>query len=241
MGRLRFVAILLAACLPVAADGKTKPKKKPKPKPKQEEVADAEPGVTRLGIASTGKGGLPSGASIVAGAWAVDADRKVLMAAPEPLLDAWLEFGPEIREKDATIEASGQAPGKGRLQSRLGVGLYGKNGFQLRYVPARQEVELVRRGAVLLRKPADAGTGKLHLELSATAERNHWIVSGRFWPNGEERPEKALLEYKIFASELEFPLAGRSVLFATPFSGEAVLFDSAMVALEGATDVAVKP
>ncbi len=184
----------------------------------------------RLDIANSAGGSVPGGATVVSGKWSVDAGAKKLKVAPEPLLDAWLEFGPEIRERGATLVAVGRAPGGGRLQSRFGVGLYGRNGFQLRLVAARQEVELVRRGAVLLRKPFAIDPEELcHLELSVRGERGHWIVSGRVWTKEGQRPEAPLFEYKIFGVELQFPLAGRSVLVATPFSGEPVAYAEATV------------
>lgn len=183
-----------------------------------------------LDLANSKDGAYPGGATPVKGKWTVDAGAKKLNVVPEPLLDSWLEFGPEIREKGATIVASGRAPGEGRLKSRFGVGLYGKNGFQLRLVPATQEIELVRRGAVLLKKPFAVTAKELcHLELSVKAGRNHWLVSGRAWKEEEKRPAEKGFEYKIFAEELLVPLAGRSVLVATPFSGEPVSFASAKV------------
>lgn len=205
-----------------AADENDKGKAKEPPAPPRE--------LAKLDIANSKEGSIPGGASVVKGSWSVDAGAKKLLAAPEPLLDAWLEFGPEIREKGATITASGRAPGGDRLQSRFGVGLYGKNGFQLRLVPVRQEIELVRRGEVLLRRPFPHDPAEMQqIELSVSPERQHWIVSGRVWKDGAERPEQSLFDHKIFAVELLFPLAGRSVLFATPFSGEPVVFASAVV------------
>lgn len=188
-----------------------------------------------LGAGDGASGGtLPVGADAIAGRWSRKASDQSLEAAPEPLLDAWLEFGPEIRERGASIVASACAPGGGRLRSRFGVGLYGKNGFQLRLAPARQAVELVRRGAVLLHRPLAHDPGQVrHLELSVAGERVNWIVSGRSWEGEEERPEEALFELRILGAELEVPLAGRSVLFATPFSGEPVSFRSAAVYREG--------
>jgi hypothetical protein len=186
--------------------------------------------LARLEIASGRDASIPEGATVVKGSWSVDGKVKKLLSTPEPLVDAWLEFGPEVREKGATIMASGRAPGGDRLRSRFGVGLYGKNGFQLRLVPVRQEVELVRRGEVLVRRPFPHDPSEMQqLELSVRPERQHWIVSGRAWKDGGERPDPPLLEYKAFRVELLFPLAGRSVLFATPFSGEPVAFASAVV------------
>jgi len=183
-----------------------------------------------LDIANSKDGDYPGGATPLSGKWTVDAGAKKLKVAPEPLLDCWLEFGPEIREKGATIVASGRAQGKGRLKSRFGAGLYGKNGFQLRFAPATQEIELVRRSVVLLKEPFPVTQEDLcHLELSVRPERNHWLVSGRVWKGEEKRPDEKAFEYKIFAEELLFPLAGRPTLFATPFSGEPVSFASARV------------
>jgi len=183
-----------------------------------------------LDIANSADGAFPGGVTPLSGKWTVDDGAKKLNAAPEPLVDSWLEFGPEIREKAATIVASGRASGKGRLKSRFGAGLYGKNGFQLRFVPATQEIELVRLSVVLLKKPFPVTPEDLcHLELSVRPERNHWLVSGRVWKGEEKRPDEKAFEYKIFAEELLFPLAGRPTLFATPFSGEPVSFASARV------------
>ncbi len=213
---------------PLAAQSRRRRKARSKPSPKPAPAPPLEEGVAaKLDFAT---GSLPGGATPVAGQWVVDAGAKRLKALPEPILDAWLEFGPEIREKGATLVATGLAPGGGRLKSRIGAGLYGKNGFQIRLVPARQEVELVRRGEVLLRKPFEIDPEKLHsMELSVAGERQHWIVSGRVWTEEGQRPDQTLFDHKVFAAELEFPLAGRSVLFATPFSGEPVAFASAVV------------
>lgn len=183
----------------------------------------------RLDLKHSDEGSVPGGATVVAGRWSVDAEKK-LAAAPEPILDNWLEFGPEIREKAATILASGNCPGDGTLRSRIGVGLYGKNGVQLRFVAGRQELELVRRGEVLARAPFSAKEDdRIHLELSAVTERSHWTFSGRAWVEGNDRPAEALFAHKLFATELLFPMAGRAVLVATPFSGEAVAYHDATV------------
>ncbi|MEQ1839956.1 MAG: hypothetical protein ABL994_06090 [Verrucomicrobiales bacterium] len=220
-GVLVFSVVVLITCVIQAAE---KPKEPEVPKPPVNIPAAI------LDIANSKDGDYPGESTPVAGKWTVDAGAKKLNVATEPLLDSWLEFGPEIREKAVTIVATGGSPGEGRLKSRFGVGLYGKNGFQLRAVPARQEIELVRRGAVLLKKPFELNSEDLYsLELSVIGERSHWIVSGRIWKEDSARPAETMFQYKIFADELLVPLAGRSVLVATPFSGEPVSFSSAKV------------
>lgn len=227
----RWRAFFIAAFLLVSETGA---KEEAKTTPAAKETAPAAPRVAIpaaiLSFATSKEGGGPEGTRPLLGKWTVDPGLEAVQVAPDPLLDSWLEFGPEIREKGATIVASGKAPGQGRLKSRFGAGLYGKNGFQLRFVPATQEIELVRRSVVLLKKPFPATAGELcSLELSVQPERNHWLVSGRAWKGEENRPDEKAFEYKIFAEELLFPLAGRATLFATPFSGDPVSFSSAKV------------
>ncbi len=183
-----------------------------------------------LDIANTEDGAYPGGATPKRGTWKVDEDAVKIRVSPEPLERAWLEFGPEIREKGATIVAEGRVPGESRIQSRFGAGLYGENGFQIEAVPAKGEVELIRRGAVLTKSKFPLDVEKMYtLELSVLSEGDNWRIMGRIWDDESERPEKELFSYKIFAVELLFPLAGRPVLTATPFSGEAAMFASAKV------------
>ena len=83
---------------------------------------------------------------------------------------------------------------------------------------------------MLLKKPCELNSTDLYsLELSVIEERNHWIVSGRIWKADADRPKEAMFQQKVFAEELIFPLAGRPVLVATPFSGEPVSFAAAKV------------
>ncbi len=218
----RCVGVLFSLGIIVNASAEKKAGESEGVKPSLNSVA------ATLDIKNSGNGGYPGGSTPIKGKWYVDSGSNRLSVAPEPLLDNWLEFGPEIREKGATIVVAGEAPGGGRLMSRFGAGLYGKNGFQLRVVPIRREVELVRRGEVLVRKSFDVTEdAPCVLELSVIGERSHWIISGRVWRTDAKRPEKALIEHKMFAEELLFPLAGRPVLFATPFSGEPVSFTEA--------------
>ncbi|MEX2578972.1 MAG: hypothetical protein WD342_07935 [Verrucomicrobiales bacterium] len=187
-----------------------------------------------LDIANTEDGSHPGGATPRKGVWKVDQEAEELRLAPEPLSRGWLEFGPEIREKGATIVVTARGPGKGRLQSRFGAGLHGENGFQIEAVPVNDEVELVRRGAVLTREPFELDADATYdIELSVVEDGGNWLVSGRIRETEAERPEEPLFEYKAFADELLFPLAGRAALVATPFSGEPVAYAAASV-YEGA-------
>jgi hypothetical protein len=201
---------------------------------KSTKEADAPGPLAKLVPKSSTEGTEPADGTIQKGGWTIAGSPARIQMKPLPLCEGWFAFGTEIREKGATIRSRGQAPDKPRIQSRIGVGLYGKNGFQLRLVPARQEVELVRRGAVLAKKalPLDAAL-TYEMELSVAAEGTAWVITGRVWEEGGERPVDELIRHKIWNDELLFPLAGQAALVATPFSGKPVSFSGAEVYLGG--------
>lgn len=192
------------------------------------EAPEPQKPAATLDIKNSAEGSYPGGATPKAGKWSVDAGAKKLKVAPEPLVEARIEFGPEIREKGATIQASARGPSSGRIQSRFGVGLYGKNGFQLRVVPATDTIEIVRRGIVLASEPFESDAETLYqMELSVIEDGEDWLVDGRVWKADGKRPKKVMISHRAITAELLFPLAGRPVLIGTPFSGEAVQFASA--------------
>lgn len=199
---------------------------------KEEEAPKPQKPIAFLDIKNSGEGSYPGGATPKKGTWKVHKASNTLRVAVEPLVVSWIEFGPEIREKGSTILATASAPGEGRLQSRFGAGLYGKNGFQLRLQPVRDEVELVRRGAVLAKVDLEIEPGasyEMELSVEAGEADDSWIVKGRAWPTEGERPEKEMMVHETTSEELEFPLAGRPCLVATPFSGEPVAYSRAEV------------
>lgn len=190
--------------------------------------------IATLDIKNSADGSIPGGSSMVEGKWSVSGSEDELAVLTEPLVVSRLEFGPEVREKGATILAVGQAPGSGRIQSRFGAGLYGKNGFHLRLAPIQDEVELVRRGAVLRSAEMSIQPDRKYtIELTVESDEDQWVIRGFAW-DSEAGPEEATaIEYRIFDDELLFPLAGRAVLTGTPFSGEPVVFKEARMYPEG--------
>jgi len=172
--------------------------------------------------------GGPEGFTPIRGRWRVDGDADVLRIAPEPLIDGWIEFGPEMREQGAGVFAVARAGAPPRIRPRFGVGLFGKNGFQLRLSAGPGTIEIVRHGESLVSAPfaweADVAW-HFDLRVEATGEKAPaWVVSGRIWREGTERPSDPQLTHRAPADTLLFPLAGRAVLIATPFSGEPVSF-----------------
>ncbi|MEM6915113.1 MAG: hypothetical protein AAF491_01005 [Verrucomicrobiota bacterium] len=183
-----------------------------------------------LDIGNSAEGSYPGGSTPIKGKWFVEKAAKKLKVETEPLVINWLEFGPEIRERGSTIRALGRSPGTGRLRSRMGIGLYGKNGFQLRIDQGKQVVELVRRGIVLKSTDFETDAETLYeMELSVLEEGEDWRVTVRVWTYETERPMEPLFSIRAYSDELLFPLAGRAFLVATPFSGEPVQYAIARV------------
>jgi len=65
------------------------------------------------------------------------------------------------------------------------------------------------------------------MELSVVEEEEGWRIRARVWSADGARPLEPTIEYRFWEGYLLFPLAGRAVLTATPFSGESVEFSSA--------------
>jgi hypothetical protein len=220
----RIVLTILFAgvlCLSGKEEAKSEEKKKP---------LELQKPIAFLDLKNSSDGSYPGGVTPLSGRWSIDAGAKNLKIAPEPLVRGRLEFGPEIREKGATIQAVARGPSSGRLKSRYGVGLYGKNGFQLRVALGTKQIELVRRGIVLTKKEFTCEPETLYqIELSVIEAGNDWQVSGRVWDAGKKRPKKVMISHKILTAELLFPLAGRPAVIGTPFSGESIQFASARV------------
>lgn len=220
--RLIFLFLTLLLGLSHALSAETKPKEI---EGEPEDVVMPPKVAGNLDIKNSSDGSYPGGSTPKAGKWGVDADAKKLKVSATPLVEGWMEFGPEIREKGATMTAIVRGPGEGRLQSRFGAGLYGGNGFQLRVVQVSDRLELVRRGEVLQEVAVEVVPGQAyHLELSVLEDEANWKIAGRIWPYESSRPEKAMIQMRFFSDELLFPLAGRPVITATPFSGEPVSF-----------------
>ncbi len=196
---------------------------------KKEEVKPPRP-VATVDIKNSKQGGIPGGTTPKRGKWTVDAESDSLRIGIEPLVEGWLEFGPEIREKPATVKGRARAPGEARIQSRYGIGLYGPNGFQIRLNPARNEMELVRRGEAFKTVSFELSIeSNYEMELAVVEDGDDWRLKARVWESGQDRPEDPTVEVVYLQKDLLFPLAGRAVITATPFSGTPVEFLNAEV------------
>lgn len=173
----------------------------------------------------------PEGFAAASGTWRVDGKEKALLIVPQPIVEGRIEFWPELRESTGTIYARTRAITTRPIRPRMGVALFGENGFQFRIAAGHDRIELARRGEVIVDQPFRWKEGEsYHLELTVekTGENDSgtlWMVSGRVWDKGGKRPDSPILTHRTTSDELEFPLAGKPGLVATPYSGDPIYFE----------------
>jgi len=86
--------------------------------------------VATIDIKNSRRGGTPGGTTSKKSKWTVDAESDTLRVGVEPLVDGWLEFGLEFREKPGTVKGFGKAPGEGRIHPGLELGFMGPMDFR---------------------------------------------------------------------------------------------------------------
>lgn len=176
----------------------------------------------------------------VSGSWkfADYEGKSVLRLAPEPIQESRIEMGAYLRSHNVGISAKVFSSQKRRIRSRMGVGLFGGNGFFLRLAPGRHRIELVQYGEVIAEAPLqwDSKTWR-YLEFEVIDEETHWIVRGTSWDEEESKPELPTLEKKVYPLSLTHPLAGRAFLTGAPFGGYPILYDEVEVRSEAAKKV----
>ena len=112
--------------------------------------------------------------------------KKMIRLSPEPIQQCRLEMGPSLRTYNVSVSTKTLAKNKGRLNPRMGVGLFGEFGFFLRLVPAREKMELVQYGEVIAECPLQWDPSKWQfIKLKVTAADTHWKVEGKTWREGK--------------------------------------------------------
>lgn len=163
--------------------------------------------------------------------------KSVLRLNPEPIQENRIEIGNYLPSYKVSISAKVCSPQNKRIKSRMGVGLFGGNGFFLRLAPGRHRIELVQYGEVLAEAPLqwDSETWQ-HLELKVTPEETFWKVSGTTWAENQSKPELPTLEKKVYPSRVTHPLSGRAFLTGSPFGGHPIYYDEVEVRSEAAKE-----
>ncbi len=158
--------------------------------------------------------------------------RNLIRLSGEPVVASRVEMGPYLRENELVMSANVMGKARKRLKPRMGLGLYGKNGFFLRLAPARGALELVQHGEILVETPYPWKSEEWHrleLAITVTEDRSRWTLEARAWPDGEDRPEEPVLVWPFRQEEQIFPLAGKAFLCGSPYNGLPIFFDEAVL------------
>jgi hypothetical protein len=217
-----IVALALAfGPMPAA---KAQEKKEPAPESGTEAPAKDPNLVFQADFEGLTPGPIPADYFVVDGDWTVaEIDGgKALRLAETPLVDAQVQVGTSLKDEGGRISARVKADKKRRSFPRFGVGMHGMSGYRLRLFPVQNKIELVRNEEVVQSAALEWKPGEWwHLELSVSRAGEGWAVTGRAWPEGAERPEKAQVEHT--GDEPKF--SGKASISGTAFAGLPIHFD----------------
>lgn len=165
---------------------------------------------------------------ILDGAFTVEAvgENKVLQLASEPLTDGSIQLGKSLKT-GGEIQATITAESKRRSYPRFSIGLHGMSGFQLRVVPVKKEIELVRNEAVVATAPfTDWKSGEpciLNLAVTGSSE-DGWKIKAMVTMAAADGPQ-ALIEHEAEPVRLQ----GKGSVTGTPYAGLPIQFDDVKI------------
>lgn len=173
-------------------------------------------------------GKVPDDMLVLDGGFTVKSEEgnKVLELPGAPLETYAVQFGPATN-RDASVSAAIKSSSKGRRYPVFGVGLGGVAGYRLQVSPGKKALELYKDQELKSSAPFEWKSGSWCVcVLTLRAEDGGLKLTGKAWPRGAAEPAKPSISFET----KEPPPSGRASLFASPFSGEPVLFDDLVVA-----------
>jgi len=175
---------------------------------------------------TTGK--LPDDFLVLDGAFEIkeDGGNEFIELPGAPLETFGLLFGP-AGTNDVAVSARIQSSTKGRRYPVFGVGLNGVGGYKMLVAPAKGELELFKGEERVASAKCEWKSGAwtdLCLQLRK-AGSGEWRVEGKAWTAGATEPAMWMIS---FVEKTE-PVAGRSSIWGSPFSGQPIRFDDLAV------------
>jgi hypothetical protein len=173
-------------------------------------------------------GAVPEDFLVLDGAFTVKQDNltnKVLELPGAPLDSFAVQFGPAATTNIA-VSASIKSSARGRRYPIFGVGINGVSGFRLQVSPNKKALELYQDQTLKVSNPFEWKPEQwLNLKLQVRAARDGYKVEAKAW----ERTAKEPADWSLTLDTKEAPSAGRSSVFASPFSGTPIEFDDLRV------------
>lgn len=184
-----------------------------------------------LDFQSVDEGQVPSDFLILLGSFEVksEGDQKFMELPGKPLETFGTLFGPEALMLG---EVSGRIYGEstGRRFPALGIGYNGVGGFRLQVTPGKRALEIYNYDELKKTESYRWKSGqwlwmKLNVSEKETEDGLVWVAQGKVWKEGEEEPEKWMIEYETD----EEPFPGRSSVWGIPYSDKPIRFDDLKV------------
>ena len=170
-------------------------------------------------------GKVPENFLVLDGGFAVkeEAGNKFLELPGSPLDSYSVQFGP-TESSNIIVTCRIKSTAKGRRYSTFGVGLNGNAGYRLQLSPAKQQLEIYKRDNSVAEVPFEWKSSHwYHFRLQVlAANAGEWKVEGKVWDSASSEPTNWIISF----DEKETPIAGRSSVFASPFSGTPIQFDN---------------
>ena len=188
-------------------------------------LAQAEPKSIAFDFGSWAEGIPPKDVFVVDGAVTVATrqGRKVLEVGVDPMADALALLGPSTTHR-ASVSARMFATKAGRTYPRFGIGVHGQSGYRLLIVPAKKELQLLRREQVVKAIPF-TWTSDTWFVMKLTADRpaadGPWTLSGKAWPADAPEPAGPLLSHE----DATYRGQGRCFITATPYASTPIDFE----------------
>ncbi len=184
-----------------------------------------------LDFQSTEPGPVPSDFLVLLGAFEVKADgeARFLELPGKPLETFGTLFGPQSLMLG---EVSGKLYGEstGRRYPAMGLGYNGVGGFRLQITPGKRALEIYNYDELKKTAPYRWKSGqwvwmKLNVSEKETEDGLVWVAQGKVWKEGEDEPEKWMIEYQTD----EEPFPGRASVWGIPYSDKPIRFDDLKV------------
>jgi hypothetical protein len=179
-------------------------------------------------------GAVPNDFLVLLGAFEIKADgaERFLELPGKPLETFGTLLGPEsLVLGEVSARLYGEATG--RRYPALGVGFNGVGGFRLQVTPAKRALEIYNYDELFKSTPYRWKSGewlwmKLNVSEKKTDDGVVWLAQGKVWQQGEEEPEKWMIEFETD----EEPFPGRASLWGIPYSDKPIRFDDVKISGE---------
>jgi hypothetical protein len=153
--------------------------------------------------------------------------RKVLEIPGDPVDGYGLLFGPD-GQSSLVVQSRIYATSTGKRMPEFGVGLGDSGGYKLWFMPATQQLQLIKGDDVVARVPCapwKSGTWTILKLQTRPSAGGKTLLQGKAWPADQAEPGQWMIQ---FVDSGEAP-KGRASIWANTYSSTPIRFDNLLV------------